>query len=53
MVHEMIACVDVTPAPRRLALGSDAYRLMHAALAARIAQLEAQKDIALSTDASP
>ncbi|MFT8711056.1 SDR family oxidoreductase [Komagataeibacter rhaeticus] len=53
MVHEMIASVDVSPAPRRLALGSDAYRLMHAALAGRLAQLEAQKDIALSTDASP
>ncbi|MFW7269905.1 SDR family oxidoreductase [Gluconacetobacter sp. Hr-1-5] len=50
MVHEMIASVDVSPAPLRLALGSDAYGLMHAALTRRLEQLEAQKDIALSTD---
>lgn len=52
MVHEMIASVDVSPAPLRLALGSDAYRLMHEALAKRLELLEAQKDIAVSTDAS-
>ena len=36
--------------PRRLLLGSDAYRLVHAALAARLAEAEAQQDLAASTD---
>jgi NAD(P)-dependent dehydrogenase (short-subunit alcohol dehydrogenase family) len=36
--------------PRRLLLGSDAYRLVHDALAARLAGVEAQKDQAASTD---
>lgn len=39
-------------APLRLTLGSDAYRLIHEALAARLAGLEDQKDIAASTDAA-
>lgn len=46
----MIACADQPQAPRRLALGSDAYEAMHSALVARLAALEAQKAIALSTD---
>lgn len=50
MVREMIASVDVSPAPLRLTLGSDAYRLMHDALTRRLALLKAQKDIALATD---
>ena len=36
--------------PRRLLLGSDAYRLVHEALAARLADVEAQQDLAPSTD---
>jgi NAD(P)-dependent dehydrogenase (short-subunit alcohol dehydrogenase family) len=36
--------------PRHLLLGSDAYRLVHDALAARLAGVEAQKDQAASTD---
>ena len=36
--------------PRRLLLGSDAYRLVHEALAARLADVEAQQDRAPSTD---
>jgi NAD(P)-dependent dehydrogenase (short-subunit alcohol dehydrogenase family) len=51
MVRAMIASVDVSPAPLRLTLGSDAYRLMHAALSDRLARLEAQKQLAFSTDA--
>jgi NAD(P)-dependent dehydrogenase (short-subunit alcohol dehydrogenase family) len=39
-------------APLRLALGSDAYRLIRHALTARLAELEEQKHIALSTDTS-
>jgi NAD(P)-dependent dehydrogenase (short-subunit alcohol dehydrogenase family) len=50
MVEAMIASVDQTPAPRRLALGSDAYRVMHAQLSARLETLEAQRELACSTD---
>jgi hypothetical protein len=51
MAAAMIASVDQTPAPKRLLLGSDAYTLVHAALTDRLAAFEAQKDVALSTDA--
>ncbi|MBP2169622.1 NAD(P)-dependent dehydrogenase (short-subunit alcohol dehydrogenase family) [Erwinia toletana] len=50
MVREMIASVDRSPAPHRLALGSDAYNLIKAALEQRLADLEADKAITLSTD---
>lgn len=50
MVREMIASTDISPAPRRLVLGSDAYTLVHAALSERLAALEDQQAIALSTD---
>ena len=43
------AAVSADP-PRRLLLGSDAYRLVHEALAGRLAAVEAQKDLAASTD---
>ena len=46
----MIDSVDRRPAPRRLALGSDAYAHVRAALIDRLAALEAQQGIALSTD---
>ncbi|WP_445186272.1 hypothetical protein ACTXG6_03255 [Pseudonocardia sp. Cha107L01] len=46
----ILASVDVSPAPRRLTLGSDAYQSMHAALTGRIGELEAGRDIAFSTD---
>ncbi|GAA3434887.1 SDR family oxidoreductase [Kutzneria kofuensis] len=46
----IIASADVSPAPRRLALGSDAYSAIRAALAARIAELDAGKAIATSVD---
>lgn len=50
MVERMIACVDQTPPPRRLVLGSDAYAAMHGQLTARLAELETQKALAFSTD---
>jgi len=50
MAALMIASVDQHPAPQRLALGSDAYTTMHRQLSARLAALEAQKDLACSTD---
>ncbi|WP_371440794.1 SDR family oxidoreductase [Thalassospira sp. TSL5-1] len=46
----MVASVDVTPAPRRVTLGSSAYHSIHAALQERLSELEAQKDIAYSAD---
>ncbi|MFE4578779.1 SDR family NAD(P)-dependent oxidoreductase [Streptomyces chartreusis] len=46
----IIASADTTPAPRRLALGSDAYDAMRAALTGRIAELDAGKQIAGSID---
>jgi hypothetical protein len=50
MSARMIDSVDVTPAPRRLVLGSDSYRAIHAALTERLAELEAQKDAVSATD---
>jgi NAD(P)-dependent dehydrogenase (short-subunit alcohol dehydrogenase family) len=51
MAQAMIDSVDREPAPRRLVLGSDSYKYMHAALTERLAELEAQKDSAAITDA--
>jgi NAD(P)-dependent dehydrogenase (short-subunit alcohol dehydrogenase family) len=48
----IIASADQSPAPRRLTLGSDAYALVHEALTGRLAALEAQKELAYSTDVS-
>ncbi len=50
VVQAMIGSVDMTPAPRRLLTGSDAYERVHQALTGRLAALEAQKDIAYSAD---
>jgi NAD(P)-dependent dehydrogenase (short-subunit alcohol dehydrogenase family) len=52
MVQAMIDSAECKPAPARLALGSDTYALVRTALMGRIAALDAQKDIALSTDVS-
>ncbi|NIE84526.1 MULTISPECIES: SDR family oxidoreductase [unclassified Burkholderia] len=49
-VDAMIASVEQSPAPRRLVLGGGAYRLIHEALTARLAELEAQKEIAFAAD---
>lgn len=48
MVQAMIDSVDQHPAPRRLTLGHDAYTDVRASLVARLAALDAQKDLALS-----
>ena len=50
MVEIMIDSADQTPAPRRIALGSTAYESIRAALAERLARLEAQKARACSAD---
>jgi hypothetical protein len=46
----MIDSVDQSPAPLRIALGSDAYGYIHTALSDRLAALTSQQDIATSTD---
>ncbi len=51
VVAAMIDAALSPDPPRRLLLGSDAYRLVHQALAARLAEVEAQQDLAPSTDA--
>ncbi|MDE1150501.1 MAG: SDR family NAD(P)-dependent oxidoreductase [Azospirillaceae bacterium] len=51
MSDAILRAAEQTPAPRRLALGSDAYQFMHADLSRRLADLEAQRDIAFSGDA--
>ena len=50
MAQAMMACAGRNPAPRRLTLGSDAYVRVQAALRDRLAALEAQREIAWSTD---
>ena len=51
LLHPIIDSVYCRPAPRRLTLGSDAYASVRAALVERLAALDAQRAIALSTDA--
>ncbi|WP_213991271.1 SDR family oxidoreductase [Sodalis sp. dw_96] len=53
MVAAMIDSVAVNPAPKRLALGSDAFDMIGAALVGRLADLYNQKAVALSTDRVP
>lgn len=50
MVKAMIDSVDVTPAPKRLVLGTDSFVMMQRALSERLAAVEAQKESAKSTD---
>lgn len=51
-VQAMIDCAEQTVAPRRLALGKDAYWDVRADLEKRLAELDAQKELALSSDVS-
>lgn len=53
MMQAVIDSVDLPEAPRRLVLGSDAYHGIRAVLTQRLAALEAQKELAFSTDAGP
>ncbi|MFD2330920.1 SDR family NAD(P)-dependent oxidoreductase [Cohnella sp. GCM10020058] len=52
MAKIMIDSVDQHPAPKRIALGSDSYLAIHKALTGRLEALEAQKELAFSTDFS-
>ena len=53
MARIIIDSADQNPAPMRIALGPDAYAIIHKALTARLAALEAQRDLAFSTDLPP
>ncbi|MCE0540514.1 SDR family oxidoreductase [Kineosporia rhizophila] len=46
-----IAVADVSPAPRRLALGSGPYQQIEDALKSRLAELQAQREVTTSVDA--
>jgi len=50
MAAIIIGSVDTAPAPKRLVLGSDSYGILVNALTQRLADVEAQKDLAASTD---
>ncbi|CUU49388.1 MULTISPECIES: hypothetical protein [Clostridium] len=50
MVKAMIDSVDQQESPKRITLGSDAYDSIHKALSDRLKELEAQKELAFSTD---
>ena len=44
----VIDSVDPSPAPKRIAIGSDSYAVIHGALAERLAAPDAQKELASS-----
>jgi NAD(P)-dependent dehydrogenase (short-subunit alcohol dehydrogenase family) len=50
IAQAMIDCAGRIPAPRRLTFGADAYARVRAHLEGRLAELEAQHALALSTD---
>jgi NAD(P)-dependent dehydrogenase (short-subunit alcohol dehydrogenase family) len=50
MAAIIIGSADTTPAPKRIVLGSDSYRILVNALTQRLADIEPQKDLAASTD---
>jgi NAD(P)-dependent dehydrogenase (short-subunit alcohol dehydrogenase family) len=50
MAQIIIDSIEQNPAPKRIALGSDSYGAIHKALTDRLSVLEAQKDLAFSTD---
>jgi NAD(P)-dependent dehydrogenase (short-subunit alcohol dehydrogenase family) len=50
MATAIIDSAGLEPAPLRLLLGTDAYKRTHQVLQGRLAALEAQKDLAATTD---
>jgi NAD(P)-dependent dehydrogenase (short-subunit alcohol dehydrogenase family) len=50
MAAIIIESAGQIPAPLRLVLGSDSYNVIHRTLTERLAALEAQKELAFSTD---
>lgn len=51
MAHQIIELTDQKTNALRIALGSDSYQKIHESLAKRLSSLEAQKELAYSTDA--
>lgn len=51
MAQAIIHAAEMSPAPRRLVMGSGAYERIHQMLTDRLTALEAQKEIADSTEA--
>lgn len=49
----IIGSVQQTPAPRRIVLGSDSWGIIRKALTERLAAVEAQQELAASTDIAP
>ena len=47
---DVIASVEQSPAPLRIALGTDSFGIIRTSLTDRLAALEAQQDVAVSTD---
>jgi hypothetical protein len=50
LAQALIAAADTDQPLRRLLLGSDAYEAVHAALTARLAEVQAQRDSAAITN---
>lgn len=46
----IVDCVDQEPAPKRIVLGSDSWGIIRKALSDRLAAVDAQKELAASTD---
>jgi hypothetical protein len=53
MAARIIDSVDMEPAPLRIVLGSQALESRYTTLRARIADFEAQRELAASTDSHP
>jgi len=49
-VQAIIDVIEINPAPRRLAMGRDAYTDMRASLVSRLEALDAQKELAISSE---
>jgi NAD(P)-dependent dehydrogenase (short-subunit alcohol dehydrogenase family) len=50
MSAKIVASADEAPAPKRIVLGSDSWRIIHKALSDRLADVATQQDDAASTD---
>jgi hypothetical protein len=50
LAQALITAVNSDQPPRRLLLGTDAYEAVHAALTARLAEVQAQRDSAAITN---
>jgi NAD(P)-dependent dehydrogenase (short-subunit alcohol dehydrogenase family) len=50
MAAAIIGSVDQDPAPRRMVLGSDSWGIIRKALADRLAEVDAQQELAVSTN---